>query len=125
LDGLPDVEVLGYVKDLNDFLSRLGAAVVPLWRGPGVKLKTLTFMGAGVPTVSTPVGVEGIDGLHDHHCLIADDPAGLATQIVRALEEPGLGPTLRREGRRLIAEGYTWEHLGPRFVEAVEAAQQS
>jgi glycosyltransferase involved in cell wall biosynthesis len=118
----PGVEVLGYVERLDDLFAGLGAAVVPLWRGAGVKLKTLTFMAAGVPVVATPVALEGITAEHGRHCLIADDPPSLAAGLLRLLDGPSLAHRIGSEGRRLVTEAYTWERVGPRFVEAVERA---
>ena len=74
----PGVELVGFVDDLDDLLGRLSAAVVPLWRGAGVKLKTLTFMAAGIPTVATPVALEGVEGVDGRDCLVADKPSDLA-----------------------------------------------
>jgi glycosyltransferase involved in cell wall biosynthesis len=122
LERLPGVELLGYVDDLREFSARLGAAVVPLWHGAGVKLKTLTFMAAGVPVAGTPVALEGIEAESGRHCLAADDPGGLAKALVRLVEEPSMARRVGAEGRRLVAENYTWERVGPRFVEAVERA---
>jgi len=53
------IEILGFVEDLDLFLSQADVAVVPLWAGAGVKLKTVTFLGAGIPVVSTSIGIEG------------------------------------------------------------------
>ncbi len=120
LERLPGVEVLGFVDDLEDFLGGLTAAVVPLWKGAGVKLKTLAFLGAGLPVAATPVAVEGIAASDGRHCLVAEDPPGLALALRKLLEEPTGARRMGSEARRLVAERYTWETVAPRFREAVE-----
>jgi glycosyltransferase involved in cell wall biosynthesis len=125
LERLPGVRVLGYVADLDELLSRLAAAVVPLWDGPGIKLKTLTFLGAGLPVAATPVAVEGIAVEDGRHCLIAETPKMLVESIRRILADRALADRLAREGRRLVAERYTWEVIAPAFVETVERAAGS
>lgn len=122
LDGLPGVELEGFVPDLGDFMAGLDAAVVPLWQGAGVKLKTLSFMAAGVPVAATPVALEGIEGEDGHHYAQAGDPAGLATWLRHLVENPGAARQIGAAGRELVAERYVWERVGPRFVEAVERA---
>jgi glycosyltransferase involved in cell wall biosynthesis len=117
------VRVLGYVDDLErGFLDRLGMAVVPLWLGAGVKLKTLTLMAAGVPVVSTPVGVEGIRLTDGQHCLVAERPAELAAGLRAVAADEALAGRLSQQGRRLVRDQYSWDAIGPAFVEVVERA---
>jgi glycosyltransferase involved in cell wall biosynthesis len=122
LERLQGVEITGFVERLEDLFSSISAGVVPLWRGAGVKLKTLTFMAAGVPVAATPVALEGLEVEDGRHCLVADDAPGLAAALQRMLADPALLDSLGREGRRLVAESYTWDRVGPRFVQAVERA---
>jgi glycosyltransferase involved in cell wall biosynthesis len=121
LGRFPGVEVLGYVDDLDHLFADLAAAVVPLWQGAGVKVKTLTFMAAGIPVTGTPVALEGIEAEDGHQCLIASEPAGLADAARRLVDDSELGARIGSEGRRLVIDGYTWEQVGPRFAEVVKA----
>jgi glycosyltransferase involved in cell wall biosynthesis len=116
------VEVLGFVDDLDVFFAQLGAAVVPLWHGAGVKLKTLAFMAAGVPVVGTSVAVEGLDVEHRRDCLVAEDPGGLAAGLRNLVADVEAARRIGAEGRRLVAHGYSWPSVGARFREAVERA---
>ena len=120
LERFPGVEIVGFVESLDEFFARLGAGVVPLWHGPGVKLKTLTFMGAGVPTASTPVGLEGIDAENGRDCMIGGDARGLAEGLRAIVADPELAARLSANGRRLVAERYTWESVGRRFVDLLD-----
>lgn len=120
LEDQPGVEVLGYVDDLDRLLDQVTVGVVPLWRGAGVKLKTVTMMGAGIPVVTTPQGVEGLKVEDGIHCLVADTPAGLASALRRLLDDRDLRATLAREGRRLVSDNYTWDSVTAPFVELME-----
>lgn len=116
------VEILGFVDDLDALFARLGVAVVPLWRGAGVKLKTLTFMAAGLPVIGTPAAVEGIDGRDGQHFLVSEDPVGLAEGVRRVVSDPALARRLGAEGRRLVSADYSWTAVGARFRREVERA---
>jgi glycosyltransferase involved in cell wall biosynthesis len=122
LERHPGVEVLGYVENLPEFLGRLSAAVVPLWMGAGVKLKTLTFMGAGVPLVATPVAVEGLEVASGKHCLVSDDPEGLAEALDTVLRDRGYAAQLGEAGRSLVSQRYTWRVMGNQFTRMIEHA---
>jgi hypothetical protein len=88
LAAYPGVKVAGFVEDLEPVLARAQAAVVPVWSGAGVKLKTLTLLSHAVPVFSTPVGAEGVPasaGLR-----IAGTPSDLADAILRTPAAGGL-----------------------------------
>ena len=120
LERYPGVRLIGFVEDLAPFFDSIAAAVIPLWRGQGIKLKTLTLLGAGVPLAGTPVALEGIAAEHGRDCLVADDPAELAAAVRRICEDPALAGELGRNGRALVAEGHCWQEVAPRFVDLVE-----
>jgi hypothetical protein len=54
------IHVTGFVEDPMDIFAHTHLAVVPLRLGSGVKIKVLETIAAGIPTVTTPVGAEGI-----------------------------------------------------------------
>ncbi|HET7489519.1 MAG TPA: glycosyltransferase family 4 protein [Acidimicrobiales bacterium] len=114
------VRLLGFVDDLAPLCAAATVAVAPVWRGAGVKVKTLTLLGAGLPLVATPVAMEGIAADHDRHALVAGTPAGLAAAIGDLLDDHDRRARLGAAGRALVAERYTWASVGPAFVEAVE-----
>jgi glycosyltransferase involved in cell wall biosynthesis len=122
LQAVRGVKVLGFVEDLRSWLASLDVAVVPLWSGAGVKLKTLTFMSASVPIVTTPVGIEGIDVEHERHCLIAEEPHELAVGLRRLLEDQAMARRLAVAARALVAERYTMPAIGAQFARFVREA---
>lgn len=54
------VEVLGFVEDPIPLFRRVELAVAPLRLGSGIKIKVIEYLAAGIPTVCSPVGAEGI-----------------------------------------------------------------
>ncbi len=70
----PNVQFLGYVPDMGDLLNSARAVAVPMLTGAGRKLKTLEAVLAGVPTVSTTVGAEGIDTRATGGLVVTDEP---------------------------------------------------
>lgn len=66
----------------------------------------------GLPVVTTPVG--GIPDLFPAGtgALLGDDPATLATHVVRIATQPALADRLAAEGRRR-GRAFTWAEVGP------------
>ena len=54
------VRLTGAVEDVIPELQQAGVLVVPLRAGGGTRIKILEAMAAGVPVISTPLGLEGL-----------------------------------------------------------------
>lgn len=76
------IVVTGFVEDPIEYFERAQLFIAPLRYGAGVKVKVLEALTAGIPTVATPVGAEGID-----HCLltVAHSSHDFAARVCKAL----------------------------------------
>jgi glycosyltransferase involved in cell wall biosynthesis len=81
---------------------------VPLRLGGGTRLKIVEAMAKGKAIVSTRLGAEGIDVIHDRHALLADEPQSFADQVERVLANPELAASLGAAARQLAVERYSW-----------------
>lgn len=104
----PGVEVTGSVPEVLPHLRAARVLVVPLRSGSGTRLKVLEAMAAGVPVVSTPLGVAGIELRDGEHVLLAESAAGLAEQAVRVIRDDALAARLSAAGRELVEGRYDW-----------------
>lgn len=120
LEGIPGVNILGFVEDLESFLSDIDVAVVPLWEGAGVKLKSVTFMGAGIPVASTTIGLEGTGARDGEHALVRETSMGLSEGLRTLLTQPDLADRLGASGRALVTRRLSWTIVGETFRTAVE-----
>ena len=76
----------GFVEDPTRYFEVAQLAVAPLMVGAGVKIKVLEYLAAGIPTVATTVGAEGIaqNALLEVH----DDGHGFSLACVARLVQP-------------------------------------
>ncbi len=102
------VTVVGPVQDLEGEFARNRIMVAPVLSGSGVRVKILTALAAGIPVVSTTLGVEGLLGEPGRHYLIGDSPEEFADCTLRLLRDDDLCRQLATEGRRLVEEHYDW-----------------
>ncbi|MPQ97955.1 glycosyltransferase [Modestobacter sp. I12A-02628] len=102
------VQVSGTVPDLAPWYARTRVAVAPLRVGGGSRLKILEALAAGRPVVATAVGAEGLEDLTGRGVLIADDPAGMAAEIVGLLADPARSEELGRAGVAAVAADHSW-----------------
>jgi len=120
--GLLDegVSFPGYLDDIRPVVRASTAAVVPLRKGAGTRLKILEAMGLGTPVVSTSKGAEGLRVEAGVHLLMADRPAEFASQTARLLGDPGLRASLAEKARRLVEKEYGWDSIGRQFERMVD-----
>ena len=94
-EATPGVELQGDVADAMAALVAAGPLVAPLEWGSGTKLKLLEAAAAGVPIVTSPQGLEGLDFEPDRDILVAASDADFGASLVRLWREPELAERLR------------------------------
>jgi glycosyltransferase involved in cell wall biosynthesis len=109
--------VTGRVADVREYYAQADGMVVPLRYGSGTRLKILEAFAAGVPVISTPLGIEGIKAEPERHFLKAETPQAFVRQIERLLSDLTLGEQLARNARGLVEAHYDWKALAGRQLE--------
>lgn len=107
----PDIFFTGSVPAVPPYLSAAHAAIVPLRRGGGTRMKILDYFAAGVPVVATPKALEGIEVTDGQEALIRESPAELATALAQLLEQPERGDALAAAAKRYVNR-YDWLSIG-------------
>jgi glycosyltransferase involved in cell wall biosynthesis len=102
---------------VQPYLARAAVYVVPMRMGSGSRLKVLEALAAGVPVVSTRLGMEGIAVNAEEYALVADTAHAFAEAVLRLLGDSGLVGRLAARGRALVEERYDWGRLTPRLPE--------
>jgi len=96
------VEVTGRVPDVRPYLERAACLVVPLRFGGGLRIRILEAMMAGAPVVCTGVAIAGMPFEPGRDFLLADEPAELAAQIQKILDDPALGAEIARNASESV-----------------------
>jgi glycosyltransferase involved in cell wall biosynthesis len=76
--------------------------------------KALEAMACGTPVVVSPL-VTGIQGKPGKDFLVAGDVSEYVQAVCSVLEHPELATALSENGRRLVAEKYSWEKTTQRL----------
>ena len=105
----PAVQITGYVDDLRPYLHQARVFVCPIRLGAGIRTKLLEAMAAGVPVVSTVLGVEGLPVQVGDNCFLADQPAIMVEYIHLLLQDDSLAASLAERARAMIEERFTLE----------------
>jgi len=108
---LKDIELLGYVEDLEPYFKSSRLFIAPLRFGAGIKVKVLNTMCRGLPIVTTSVGAEGLAVKNFEHMAIADNAEDTCTAIEQLLDDPAAWQLIRDESRNIIRAKYTWKRV--------------
>ncbi len=115
------VEVTGFVSDeeLAQRYDRARVAIVPLRFGAGVKGKVVEALQQGLPLVTTSIGAQGLEGLHEV-VGVADDAADLADGITRLLDDDAAWVKASRAGAAFAQSRFSRDALGRALESAFE-----
>lgn len=109
-----NVRLLGPIGDdqLADLLAAADVALNPMGTGGGSNLKLLGYFAAGVPVVSTTVGVRGLGdaGRYVSMATLDEFPDAVRTAVSAPDER------VVRAARRLAEDHYDWRVIGSRFA---------
>ncbi|MFD1597919.1 glycosyltransferase family 4 protein [Halobellus rarus] len=118
-----NVHAPGYVDDLAGALEMADVALCPLFSGSGTKLKLLDYFAAGLPVVTTPVGVEGLPVEDGKDALVSETVEGIIADVDRLRASDDLRAELSEAGRDIAAD-HSWESLMAEYDEILDGVDQ-
>lgn len=111
LDLIPEVTVTGYVDDVAPYMRKGSVFVVPMFHGGGTRFKVLEAFMAGMPLVSTTLGVAGVPLDDGTHYWLADNARDFATAIERCWSDPEHSRSMAQRGRELVMAEFDWKSI--------------
>lgn len=118
LRKFPNVEVLGFVDDLNEEFDRAQLFIAPLRFGSGMKVKVIEAMYRGMPILTTSIGAEGIGATHLQELVIADSAEEQLQHLNNLINKPDLCIKLGHQAHVYSQSSLNWN----RVFEGVEEA---
>ena len=94
---------------VGDFFAKADVLVAPMRIASGTRIKILEAMAAGLPVVTTSLGIEGIEAKEE--VVIADEPEDFANEVVKLLGDKKRRQELGKTGRALVEKLYDWEKI--------------
>ena len=93
------IDLVGFVEDVREPLSRYAIFICPILAGSGVRVKLLEAFAAGIPVVSTRVGAEGLADKDGDLCALADTPDDFAKRILDLFRDPAKAAAMAERAR--------------------------
>lgn len=114
------VHVLGFVDSIGDYFKDALCLAAPLRQGAGVKIKILEAMSAGIPVLTTDVGIEGIPAENEKeyiHCNTAED---FAQKIDELTEDNNKKQYISRCEKEFIRKRFDLKKSAEEFIEVLQ-----
>jgi len=111
-----NLQSLGFIEDLHEFLSVADIAIVPISHGAGVKVKFFDYLSMGLPIVTTTKGAEGIKVKNGEDAVIvSDSDTDFIDAILALANSPSERARIGANGRRIAEEEYDWDAIGEKL----------
>ncbi len=119
------VKILGHVPDMEPYLRASYISVAPLRFGAGMKGKVGEALAYGLPVVTTSIGAQGFELVHEQNIMVADTAEDFAGCICKLMSNSSLYRKLAHNGPEFIRNTCTPEIVGRKLVEFVERSSET
>lgn len=103
-----DIEITESIPDARDAYKASTVMVTPIKGSGGTRLKILEALAAGLPVVSTSIGVAGLDLKNGKEVLISDDMEGLAEHTVDLIKNKKKAQRIGLAGKKYVKQNFDW-----------------
>ncbi|PYT16716.1 MAG: glycosyl transferase [Acidobacteria bacterium] len=112
------IDLVGFVQDVREPLSRYAVFVCPILSGSGVRVKLLEAFASGIPVVSTRLGAEGLVAEDGRICALADQPSAFADRIIELFRNPEQAAAMAQRARAEVVARRDMRGMTERLVES-------
>ncbi|MBE1445672.1 glycosyltransferase family 4 protein [Paenibacillus sp. OAS669] len=119
-----NIKLLGRIdeKTKEDVFVNADIAINPMFSGAGTNLKTLEYLSAGIPLISTDCGVRGIDLVNGDHFLLANKD-DFARKIIELLDDDILMEGISKKGKDFINSHFSWKSIAENLNSKINRLQ--
>jgi glycosyltransferase involved in cell wall biosynthesis len=107
----PGLIVEDFVADVRPAYEKAAVVIAPLLASAGTNIKIMEAMAMGKAIVSTTAGVNGLDLSAGTDVIVDNDPAGMAEQIQRLVNDEDARNALGRQARACVEARFNWDRI--------------
>lgn len=112
--------IYGRAHDAEEVVKNARVSLVPLRFGAGLKGKLIEAMICGTPSVTTPIGTEGINAEMPWSGNITDDPEEFAAAAIELYTKQEKWTAARNNGFKIINIRFSKENFSTAFIQRIK-----
>ena len=120
LERYEGVEVVANVANVNAAIGEARVGVAPIRLGAGIQNKVLEYMAAGLPVITSSIGLEGLSARPGVDILVADTPDQYVARLSDLWANEELQLSLGRNGFEYVRAHHSWTAKLKVLVDEVE-----
>ncbi|MHA1832770.1 MAG: glycosyltransferase family 4 protein [Candidatus Baldrarchaeia archaeon] len=110
-----NVRILGYVQNIEEYITVADICVAPIQRGSGTRLKVLEYLAARKPVIATNKAIEGLEVINEIHGLFFKDVDDhFLNGIQRVISDDELSYKLGENAGKLASK-YDWSVISSKL----------
>jgi glycosyltransferase involved in cell wall biosynthesis len=122
LHGKDNVVVTGFVEDICSRLLQAQIGIYPMKSGTGMQNKIVESMACGLPTIASPIALQGIAGRRGDELICTGSIEGMFAAVKGLIESPELQEHYAIKGQAFVQNNYSWEHNCSRLIQTWKGA---
>ncbi len=116
-----NIELLGFVDNLEETLRSIKLALMPISFGTGIKTKVLDCMSYGIPVLTNTVGSEGLNTKDYKDIFILNNNEITNDSMLRILNDNELLESIGENGYQYIKNYHNFDVLRNSFLDHINA----
>ncbi len=106
-----DILITENIPDARDAYASANIMITPIKGGGGTRIKILEAMAAGLPVISTKVGVAGLNVIDGKNVFIADKVDDIVDKAITLLKNPVLNAAIGLNGQKHVKKYFDWKSI--------------
>lgn len=115
-----NIQLLGFVEDLEEVLKDIKLALMPISFGTGIKTKILDCMSYGIPVLTNSVGNEGLSTTNLEDIILFEKLDINSRKIMQILKDEQLLKRISQNGYKYIIQNHGFDKLKERFLKTIK-----
>ena len=117
--------IKGRAESVAEAYSKAKVLLAPIPYGAGLKGKLFEAMQLGLPSITTEMGAEGMNGNLDWNGFITSDKNNFVTKAVELYKDKSLWETAQKNGYKIIENRFKKEFFTSDFMNKIETLQMN
>lgn len=120
--NMPDVQIVGFVENLEEEYKQAAFTIAPLFEGGGTKIKVLESFAYQRTAIVTTFVQSGYEVLENRESLlVVSDESELVNGCIELLINPSLRARLAEKGRTIVLNQYSYESFSSMVCKTIES----